>query len=129
AWSLVEGGDNAGIPNNRLPNELQGGNVLGRVTVTIGSGRTSNEGYVYVMIGTPPGNNTPPSVNWGTFSGLYRTKDNMLNFTKVMLKEDLGPTGVANVFHNFQDINLLSRDASNAGAMVVDPQNPNVVYV
>src|SRR5205085_1960661 len=31
--------------------------------------------------------------------------------------------------HNFQDINLLGQDASYVGALAVDPNNPNVVYV
>jgi len=39
-WKLIEGGDNAGILNNGLPNELVGANHLGRVTIAIGSGQT-----------------------------------------------------------------------------------------
>lgn len=127
AWTLVEGGVGA-VPNNTLPNEPVAGDNIGRVTVAIGQGATSSEGYVYALIGTPPGNNTPPNVDWGTFAGLYRTKDNMLNFTKVMLKENTIPSGPG-ATHNFVDINLMGNNAANAGAMLVDPTNPNVVYV
>ncbi len=124
-WTLVEGGDNAAIANNGLPNEKVAGNKLGRVTLGIGQGRIAAQTYLYVLIGTIPGNNTPPNVDFGTFSGLYRSKDVGLNFTKVMLKQDTGGGGV----HNFVNINLLSHDAANAGAMLVDPSDPNVVYV
>ena len=124
-WRLVEGGDNPAIANNGLPNELVNGDIIGRVTLAIGNGRTGNEGYLYVMVTSPPGNNTPPNVNWGSFSGLYRTKDNLLNFTKVMLKVNTQPPGL----HNFVDISLSNRDAANAGAMIVDPADPNVVYI
>ena len=131
SWRLIQGGDNAAIPNNILPNELDEGTTLGRVTVAIGQGRTGNEGYVYVLIGTPPGNNTPPNVDWGGYMGLYRTKDNMLNFTNVKLSQDMfpGPSVPDADNHDFQPIDLLRHDAANAGAMITDPTNPNVVYV
>ena len=131
SWRLIQGADNALITNNGLPNELDNGDVIGRITLAIGQGRTGNEGYVYVLMGTPPGNNTPPNVDFGGYMGLYRTKDNMLNFTNVVLSQDMfaGPPVPDADNHDFQPIELLAADAANAGAMITDPSNPNVVYI
>ena len=48
-----------------------------------------------------------------------------LNFTKVKLRQDTsaGPT------HSFTDISLLGHDAGYVGALLVDPADPNVVYL
>ncbi len=126
-WKLVQGADNGAIANADLPEEVVAGTQIGRITVAIGNNRTGNEAYVYALMTTPPGSNTPPSVNWGSFMGLYRSIDNMLNFTKVMLKQDTSAPMATT--HSFVDINLFGRDAANSGAMIVDPNNPNVVYV
>jgi len=125
-WDRIVGGD-AAIANNTLPTGIN----LGRVTVAIGNTRTGNEGIVYVMIANKIGNNTAPSVDFGTFAGLYKTKDNMLNFTRVMLKDDVGfaPLAPFGTDHDFRDINIFGRDSANVGSLVVDPTNPNVVYI
>jgi hypothetical protein len=136
SWTQMVGGDGAvpppgstalPVPNGTLPS----GTALGRVTIAMGTGRVGDEKYVYVLIGNPPGNNTPPNVDFGTSlgntAGLYRTKDNMLNWTKVKLKQDMRPAFSS--FHNFQDINLFGHDSANVGALLVDQANPNVVYV
>ncbi len=120
SWDQPLGG-NAGIAKSTLPS----GVTLGRVTVAISGGRSGDEGIVYVLIGTPPGNNTPPNVDFGTFSGLYKTSNNFLNYTKVILRQDTSPTPA----HTFTDINLFGHDAGYVGAMVVDPADPNVVYL
>jgi hypothetical protein len=134
SWTQIVGDDNPNIPaaTDLLPNNSTS---IGRVTVAIGTGRAGDEGIVYVLVGTPPGNNTAPSFDNGSFSGLYKTSDNLLDFTKVMLREDT-PTSVGGTPpigpkppHNFLDINLLGLEASNTGALVVDPSDPNVVYV
>ena len=73
------------------------------------------------------GSGNPPTLNYGSYIGLYKSADTVLlsNYTKIMLKQDISGGGT----HNFQDIDLLDRDGSNVGALVVDPTNPNVVYV
>ena len=50
----------------------------------------------------------------------------MLNFTKVMLKEN---EPLVNQPQNFKDINVLGHEGGNVGALAVDVNNPNVVYV
>src|SRR5205085_2430943 len=45
------------------------------------------------------------------------------------LLEDTNNGGGMGANHNFVDITLFGHDASNVGAMIVDPTNPNVVYV
>jgi hypothetical protein len=120
---------------------------IGRITLAQGSGSAAiDEAYIYVMIGTPPAaSQGPGNYNQGTglddtggwgnknavgarqISGLYRTKDAGRNWTKVMLRENFPDP--ANGQERFFDLNLLGKDASNAGALIVDPTNPNVVYV
>jgi hypothetical protein len=111
-WDQIVGGDNPAVPNNTLPT----GTTVGRVTIAIGGGRVGDERYVYVLMDSLAG-----------LPGLYRTKDNMLNWTKVMLREDLPNAGTPP--HNFVDIDLLATDPGVYGALAVDPANPNVVYV
>jgi hypothetical protein len=120
SWSRPLGGA-GGITASTLPN----GTAIGKVLVGISSTQVGSEPIVYILLGTPPGNNTPPSVNLGSFSGLYKTSNNFLNFTKVMLRQDTSTVST----HNFKDINLLGGDASYTGALVVDPTDPNIVYV
>src|SRR5262249_37905464 len=55
------------------------------------------------------------------------TKDNFLNFTKVMLKQP-GPTHTR-FAESYLDIGLLGTEGATVGAMTVDPSDPNVVYV
>ncbi len=132
SWDQIVGGDL--YPNSNLPF----GAGVGRITLAIGSGRVGDEANVYVLMGTPPGNNTPPNVDYGRELGLYKTSDNLSNFTKIMLRQNTTPFGdgdpedgteIPGLDHNFKDINLLGNDASNVGALAVDPTNPNVVYV
>jgi photosystem II stability/assembly factor-like uncharacterized protein len=129
--------------------DLPKGTALGRVTIAQGSGSPGiDEAYIYVLIGTPPPANgqTAGSYNQGTgvddtggypnqhalaaraVSGLYRTRDAGRNWTKVMLRENLN--GNTPTFpERFADLNLLGKDSSNAGALIVDPTDPNVVFV
>jgi hypothetical protein len=126
-WDQPLGGD-GGIPNSTLPS----GAGVGRVTVALAGGRVGDEGTAYVLIGSPPVNTTAPNVNAGDFVGLYKTSNNFLDYTKVMLRQaepaPVPPMG-HRPLHNFQDIDLLYQDASYAGALAVDPTDPNVVYV
>jgi hypothetical protein len=120
-WDEIVGGDSS--PTSTLPS----GTGVGRVTIAIASGRVGEESTTYVLVGNPPptGGTTPPNYDLGTFQGLYKTHDGLLNFTKVMLRQDVSTTDLP----KFQDINLLGNEASNFGALVVDPTDPNVVYV
>jgi hypothetical protein len=120
-WDEIVGGD--GSTTSTLP----AGSGVGRVTIAIAGGRVGEESTVYVLMGTPPpdGGTTPPSYNLGSFLGLFKTSDGLLNFTKVMLRENVAsPT-----LPKFQDINPLGNEASDFGALAVDPTDPNVVYV
>jgi FG-GAP-like repeat/FG-GAP repeat len=124
SWLEVIGGSTTGVPNNTLPS----GAGLGRVTVTMATGAVSQERYTYIMIANPPvAGATAPTVNWGDFAGLYKSSDNMLDFTKVSLMENTPSATPGN--HNFVNINLLGADGANAGALIVSPTNPNVVFV
>ena len=138
SWTLQVGGQpsqtGAAIPNSSLPNGSDSiFGQLGRVTVAMGTGRVGDEANVYVLIGTPPTSTTAPNFDYGSEyggtngSGLYYSPNNMNDFTDVMLKVNT-PAAVVG-YHNFQSINLLGNNASNAGALIVDPTDPDVVYV
>jgi hypothetical protein len=120
-WHQYLGNATPGLPNDALPS----GTAVGRVTLAIATGKASNEDIYYVMIGTVPGAATPGQVNLGQFAGLYKSKNAGLDWTKVMLRQDTGTVGA----ENFQNINLLGNEAGAVGALVVDPNDPNVVYV
>jgi hypothetical protein len=123
-WSQIVGGVNAaslGIPNDTLPF----GTTVGRVTLALGTGRATDQSYVYVLMGTPPPSTSSQGViDTGTFLGLFKSKNGGDDWTHIKLRQDAGGTA-----ENYQDINLLGHDASSVGALLVDPTNPNVVYV
>ena len=125
-WERDVGGANPTIPNDTIPT----GTTVGRVTVAIGTGAVSYEKYVYVMMGTPPLAN--PGINVfdaGVLLGIYKSLDNMLDWTKIMLKQNIYTTIAIPVNNDFVNINVLGHDASDVGALAVDPNDPNVVYV
>ncbi len=136
SWAQVVGNNGNAPPNaGSIQNDgLPTGAGLGRVTVTIGTATSSEDKYLYVMIATPPAPVTavvaPSLVNYGDFSGLYKSSDNGLNFTQVMLNEDTG-TGVPNTATGvtFTPINVLGGDGANVGSLAISPSDPNVVYV
>lgn len=128
----------------------QPGPLLGRITLGQGRGRVGDERNLYVLIANPPDpravnpaspgllngqrytgdfqSSTVPSVNNPTLdlpAGLYKSKDYGLNWTRVRLRENiLGPAT-----EGYRDINLLGAEASDVGAVIVDPNNPAIVYV
>src|SRR6185369_663458 len=125
SWKQVLGGGEPAVPNNTLPS----GMALGRVTVAIGQGRLGDEATMYVNIGALPA--SPGFI--GTYdtgtsiAGLYKSKDNGQNFTHVMLKENTNVQ--APLSHTMTNINVAGHEAGDVGEMVVDPNNPAVVYL
>lgn len=157
-WKLVTGGDEPLLAtgSNILPagSVTYNGEVtkIGRVTLAQGSGRVGDEKFLYVMIANPPpaGLQLLPGQHYtGNFqssgapsatesvlptdpdylpSGLYKSKDYGLNWTRVRVRENLG--GHTSGFpEDYEDINILGGEGNDTGALVVDPNNPDVVYV
>jgi len=146
-WIPLLGGDNANIMNDTLPSDLQtaGAVTIGRVTVAEGfssatAGPGANIATFYVLIGNPSHQSpeveggsvdygtglNPDPVTGATVAGLYQSPDGGLDWTHVMLRTNM-PTAAG--LPNFQDINLLGNDTNNVGQLIVDPTDPNVVYV
>jgi hypothetical protein len=121
-WQQQTGPDGTPLPTGATT-------AIGRVTVAYGTGVQSDENFNYVMMATPPSRfNFPPSYDYGTFMGLWRSTDALQSFVKVTMRMNLPVIGSPGV-HNWADINLYGQDAANAGALVVDPADAYVVYV
>jgi photosystem II stability/assembly factor-like uncharacterized protein len=130
------------------------GNSMGRVLVTLGRDAVTSETIIYVLVSNPPSPDVPGNFNHGTGeddtnaggstgssdspistgplgmlpSGLYKSSDNGLNFTKVMLRQmDYDPGNPPK--EHPKDINLAGVEASDLAALTIDPTNPDVVYV
>ncbi len=126
---------------------------LGRVTLAEAYGANTDIATLYVLISAPPAAVpiTGGSVNFGTtvdgapddsptgpttfnntpgIYGLYKNSGGALGnqaWTHVMLREQAG--GASPDQPPFVNIDLTGVDASNSGAMIVDPTDPNVVYI
>jgi hypothetical protein len=124
-WDRVEGGDSLALASATYDGTLPFGATVGRVTLAQGNGRVGDERFVYVMMAEAVA--TTNQFAQGGYMGLYKSKDNMLNFTKVMLRQP--GAGHARFTEVYEDIELLGNEGGNVGALVVDPSNPNVVYV
>ncbi len=147
SWAQVVGNNGNAPPNaGSIPNDgLPTGTALGRVTVAIGGGTSFQDKYLYVLIADPAAAvpTAPSLVDYGngtagnniiaanqTISGLYKSSDNGLDFTQVGLMQNIGMfQGLGLQNHNFVNINLLGEDGDNAGVLVVDPTDPNAVFV
>ncbi len=129
------------------------GIFLGRVTLGEGFGTTNDISTLYVLISSPPaavplsGNNinfgttlngtpdTTPSEastyhNTPTLFGLYKNGGEIQGnnaWTHVMIREQTG--GPSPDIPAWHDLDLTGVDGSNVGAIIVDPTDPNVVYV
>ena len=132
--------------------------MIGRVTVAYAAtGVTNDSSILYVLITSPPAANPTPggSVNYGNgqagttdqpaatrdgsttitntpnIYGLYKSGGEetlgITAFTHVQVRDQ--QTGQAPDESAFIDINFSNVDASNSGVLVVDPTDPNVVYV
>jgi hypothetical protein len=137
-WTNLKGGTDPRVLNDTLPS----GVTVGRVTLAQGSTRVTDQNDIYVLVATPPPAAVRGVIDYGTafgsnqqgynspgskgIYGLYKTKDGGANWTHVMLRENIP---IATSLENYVDINLMGHDAANAGALLVDPANPNIVMV
>jgi FG-GAP-like repeat len=129
--------------------------MIGRVTLAYAAGITNDTSTLYVLVTSPPLANPLPggNVDFGngkagtvdeplhdasTFTntpniyGLYKSGNQTLGvtaFTHVQVREQKVPSGGTPDIVPWSDVNFSNVDASNSGAIVVDPTDPNVVYI
>jgi hypothetical protein len=126
-WSLVVGGHNVNLPNDTIPDGFN--TSIGKVNIAIGTGTASDPATWYIMMASPPPAAGPHPPGGGDFLGLYKTKNFGLDWTKVQLREEIPkPSGTTFIERNV-DIDPFGAEANNVGALVVDPTNPNIVYL
>jgi hypothetical protein len=138
--NFLPGGPTTGLSFSQWPglasDPAGNGTQLGRVTVTEGFGRGPDQSTFYVLIGSAATSSVPltgGNVNFGngTQFGLYKSSDGGLNWTNVKLMDQTGfnidSKGLASPVYS--RLNLLGKDAANGASMVVDPTNPNIVYI
>jgi hypothetical protein len=141
-WVLQTGGKTAGIRLDTVPNgqtPFNGAKAqIGRISVAVAQPNIEigGEHVFYVLVANPPvtppprgqvtlGDTNPSSVTG--VAGLYKTKDNFLDFTHVMVRqEDPGSTFDK---PSFLDLDMTGNEGANVGSLAVDPTNANVVYV
>jgi hypothetical protein len=124
-----EGPSGGGTPDGR---------IVGRVTLAMATGRAADETVVYALISNPRalGSNTdagnagdPVDVNTTNATnrfGLYKTSNSGLSWTHVMLRENVP---IPNNPEHFVDLEFLGDEGGSVGALAVDPNDANVVYV
>ncbi len=120
-WFKALGGDKTYL---FTPSTIPEGVGIGSVRLAQGTGRVGDEKTVYVLIGQPPAGPNPGPFDSGgqNLMGLYKSKDNLLNFTHALIREET-PT------LNWVDIDVFSHEGDTVGAMLVDPTDVNVVYI
>jgi hypothetical protein len=119
-WTLQLGGDNHAVQNDTIPH----GAGVGRVTLAQGTGRVGDEKVVYALMATPTSANNE-SDN-ATELGLFKSNDNMLDWTKVMVRQNFP---IPSQKENFLDLDLVGVEGGTVGAVTVDRTDPNVLYV
>jgi photosystem II stability/assembly factor-like uncharacterized protein len=138
-WSPINNNGPTGIQSTELPSAMDypggGGTNIGRVTVSLGQSSPQAESTLYVLIGTPP---TSPgsfrdadqkseiSVDVANSYGLFKSKNNGLSWTHVMLRENVP---IPNTPRHWINLFTMGHEATSVGALVVDPNSPDVVYV
>jgi hypothetical protein len=154
--NILGGADgHGGLPGARPAGDPLSGAQLGRITLGEGTGTSKDISTLYVLISAPPaavplsGDNinfgttlngtldTAPAEasnyhNIPTLFGLWKNGGEIQGnsvWTHVMLREQLGPPAVMNGIPPWHDLDLTGVDGSNVGALIVDPTDPNVVYV
>jgi hypothetical protein len=140
-WVKRSGGDNENstffdVRNQSIPANFLGTNV-GKVLLAVPSVPTPGEQIVYVMMTTPStgfpadgqsfnekgtGNGASSSIT----IGLYKTRDAGRSYTPIMLRENVP---LASQPFHFANLFTMGHEASDVGALVVDPSNPNVFYI
>jgi photosystem II stability/assembly factor-like uncharacterized protein len=134
-WFRRAGGQQQSSQGIFIPNQLTPTGVgVRRVTLAVAQ-RPSDESIVYALIDNPNQAQQTPLA-----SGLYKTRSNGLGWTHVMLRENQ-PDVRRNRVHNYVDLDLFGnilpgnsdaerfRERDAVGALLVDPSNPNVVYI
>jgi hypothetical protein len=154
-WFQQVGNGNA-LPLDSLPhgfdNNINNRTLIGKITLAQGTARPGDDPFLYVLVtSAPPGGFPAPlyylgNINSGTnfvqnqgnvanVLGLYKSKNGGADWTHVNISQDedrgLDETSSdLEKFPTFWDFNSeVGSDASLYGALVVDPSNPNVVYV
>jgi hypothetical protein len=140
-WQQIVGGHNQQnvffvIRNQTIPS----GVGVGKVLIALPPVPTPGEQIAYIMMATAAtggndwqndgtsmnpqqvGNGANPNIT----IGLYKTKDEGLSFTPIMIREN---SPQRNQFIHFVNLFVLGHEAGNIGALVVDPTNPNVFYL
>ncbi len=145
-WQQIVGGHDPMNSVEVVRNQtILSGTGVGRVTIALPTGSPNQEGIVYVMMSTPGSGSPPPSsvpgANDGTSFhqgatgqtgdtpdiGLFKTHNGGLSWTHVMLKENVPDE--PNEKRSFENLSTLGREGSDAAALVVDPNNANVIYL
>jgi hypothetical protein len=138
-WSPQNNNGPTGIDSTKLPSAPNfpnaGAIAIGRVTIGLASSRVADEQVVYVFMGRPPSSqgsygdiqqSSEVSTALGESFGLFKTKNGGLSWTHVMLRENVP---IPNKPRNWLNLFTMGHEAAQVGALAVDPQNANIVYV
>jgi photosystem II stability/assembly factor-like uncharacterized protein len=139
-WSPLNTNGPKSVISTKLPSATDypsaGPLQIGKVLVTLAQDSIQDRSVVYVFIGRPPAGGgksyTDPqqtseinNQNDQSF-GLFKTKNGGLSFTHVMLREFVN---FDNVTPQWRNLFTLGEEATGVGSVVVDPTDPNVVYL
>jgi hypothetical protein len=143
-WQQIVGGHDpknavAVVRNQTLPpgpgSTQTDATKIGKVLIALPTGRPSDEGIVYVMMvtagsGNPLDDGTSLNEKGDTLAnsddGIYKTSNNGLSWTHVMIREDVP---IQNNLRHFVNLFMDGHEANDVGSLVVDPNNANVFYV
>jgi hypothetical protein len=138
-WFEVSGP--RGAPVAELPSASDypngGGMNVGRVVFALAQSKPQDNLTMYVLVSTPPAQNgsfadsgQKSEVDMGLADsfGLYKSSDGGLSWTHVMLRENISNLTSTNP-RQWLNLFTLGHEGSDVGALAVDPNNRNVVYV
>jgi len=133
-WFQQTGGVTPFVHNDTLPT----GNNVGKIELAIPETRVQDDGIIYVMISdaVPFGSTTDAGSTRGSaiadaagnadLSGLYKSKNGGDDWTHVMLRQSVP---IPNNPNHFMNLELSADESTYVGSLVVDPTDPNVVYL